>query len=108
MLRRLTVACAALAALVAMWGCTLAEWQDIGADAIAAAPAAAGEALTNPTPAGIAVIVVSFLSGLIAKSAARGFGKGAAASSSATYNVIVAILRKLGIVKSNDAPVDPA
>ena len=103
MLNRLTFACASALSVIALWGCTLAEWGQVGEDALEAAPQVAIDAITNPNPVGWAVLAVTFLSGLIAKSAARGFGKGAAYTGSTTYKAILAVLTKLGLVKTPPA-----
>ena len=66
----------AVTALVVFVGCTLGEWQQVGSDALASVPQAVTDIATNPTPAGVLIVIGTFLSGLVAKSAARGFGRG--------------------------------
>jgi hypothetical protein len=70
----------AVVMLLTSLGCTLAEWSKIKDDAVVAAPEAINDILTNPSPVGIAIVITTFISGLFAKSAARGFGKGAVLS----------------------------
>lgn len=57
-------------------GCTLTEWLRIKKDAEQAAPTLVDEVIKNPTsPAGIITAVITYILGLVTKSAARGFGK---------------------------------
>lgn len=60
-------------------GCTAAEWARIADDAKTAAPDAVFDAVSNPNPVNWILVVSAFVTGLIGKSAARGFGRGATA-----------------------------
>ena len=75
--------CLVLLALGAYFlaGCTTAEWKAVGTDAVEGAPVVVGQALTDPTPIGVGMVVMSYLLGLVSNSAARGFGQGATAFS---------------------------
>jgi hypothetical protein len=63
--------------LICLIGCTAAEWSQIADDAATAAPDAIGDALANPNPVSWGIILAVYLGGIVSKSVARGFGKGA-------------------------------
>ena len=73
-------------------GCTLTEWKAVATDAVNDLPAAAVGVVENPTPSGVGLLVLTYLLGLISKSAARGFGKGAVAAKSGVAAVVTKLL----------------
>ena len=73
---------------ILMVGCTLAEWKAVGADALADAPDAAIKLVTDPSPINLIVTLAAFVSGLVGKSAARGFGRGVSKTSTIVGGVI--------------------
>ena len=82
------------ATLLVLAGCSLAEWQAVGADAVAQAPAAVTEVISNPTPLGIAVIIATYIAGLVSKSAARGFGTAASKTATGTVSAVARLLKR--------------
>jgi len=82
----------AVTSLAIFVGCTLKEWQQVGSDAVAAIPQTVTDIATNPSPAGILIVIGTFLSGLIAKSAARGFGRGTVIATQATARGVTGIV----------------
>lgn len=80
--------------LIVLIGCTATEWSKIGSDAWEAAPEAVGDIASNPTPLGIAIVIGTFIAGLVSKSAARGFGKAGSKTAKMAAAAVKAALKR--------------
>jgi hypothetical protein len=78
--------------MIVLVACTLQEVGQVATDAVNDAPAALTEILANPTPSNVGIVAAAFIVGLLGKSAARGFGKGATATSRGIASVCSSIL----------------
>lgn len=91
LVKRDTVAFVLCVVAILAIGCTWAEVQETTKDAVKDAPAALVDIVTNPTPSNIGAVVLVYIAGLVSKSAARGFGKGAKYAKSGVAATVGAI-----------------